>query len=260
MIIEGLPVGSVFSFMWNLLVSVSFQFVGFLLTFLLHTTHAAKFGSRAGLGITFIQYGFYMRSSDVVVPVAGDDSTSSWSPWAGTSSDSSPVSVRGLLPRLLGTVHSAPPLDGSNTTTITHDLSEPNGGEIFGGASALTPNDWFSFMMMTLGWFILITSFLGFWRVKRWERNVQRSVMIEREPTSEELATNAQALRNIEHLFGMAAFSLSPHGRTREHEQDVEANERHPSSPLPTSGVIDETASPIEGDDRGRRFLFSFGR
>ena len=62
MIIDHLPTGSVFSFLWNLMVSISFQFVGFLLTYLLHTTHAARFGSRAGLGVTLIQYGFALRS------------------------------------------------------------------------------------------------------------------------------------------------------------------------------------------------------
>lgn len=62
MIIEGLPSGTLFSFLWNMLVSISFQFVGFLLTFLLHTTHAAKYGSRAGLGVTLIQYGFALRN------------------------------------------------------------------------------------------------------------------------------------------------------------------------------------------------------
>ena len=59
--IDGLATGTLFSFAWNMLVSISFQFVGFLLTYLLHTTHAAKLGSRAGLGITLIQYGFAMR-------------------------------------------------------------------------------------------------------------------------------------------------------------------------------------------------------
>lgn len=62
MIIEGLPTGTLFSFMWNMLVSVSFQFIGFLLTFVLHTTHAAKYGGRAGLGVTLIQYGFALRT------------------------------------------------------------------------------------------------------------------------------------------------------------------------------------------------------
>lgn len=61
--IDGMPVGSVFSFIWNGMISMSFQLVGFLLTYLLHSTHAAKNGSRAGLGITLIQYGFYMKGT-----------------------------------------------------------------------------------------------------------------------------------------------------------------------------------------------------
>src|SRR5271156_2572905 len=61
--IDGLPVGSVFSFIWNGMISMSFQLVGFLLTYLLHTTHAAKNGSRAGLGITLVQYGFGMKGA-----------------------------------------------------------------------------------------------------------------------------------------------------------------------------------------------------
>ncbi|UTT91919.1 hypothetical protein NDA17_003063 [Ustilago hordei] len=62
LIVEGLAVGNLFGFAWNLLVSMTFQFVGFLLTYLLHTTHAARCGSRAGLGVTLIQYGFYLRT------------------------------------------------------------------------------------------------------------------------------------------------------------------------------------------------------
>ncbi|KAI8974288.1 hypothetical protein BDB01DRAFT_806917 [Pilobolus umbonatus] len=61
-LVEGMPVGNIFSFMWNLLVSASFQFVGFMLTYLLHTSHASKQGSRAGLGVSLVQTGFYIRS------------------------------------------------------------------------------------------------------------------------------------------------------------------------------------------------------
>ena len=63
-LIEGLPLGNIFSFFWSLLVSMSFQFVGFLLTTLLSTSHAAKNGSRAGLGITLIQYGLFLQSHE----------------------------------------------------------------------------------------------------------------------------------------------------------------------------------------------------
>jgi hypothetical protein len=52
----------IFSFVSSLFVSFFFQFIGFFLTYLMHTTHAAKFGSRAGLGLTLIRYGFYSRS------------------------------------------------------------------------------------------------------------------------------------------------------------------------------------------------------
>lgn len=45
-----------------MLVSVAFSFLGFVLTYLLHTTHAAKYGSRAGLGVTLIQYGWALRT------------------------------------------------------------------------------------------------------------------------------------------------------------------------------------------------------
>lgn len=62
--VDGLAVGHVFGFLWNMIVSMSFQFVGFLLTYILHTTHASKQGSRAGLGITLIQYGFYLRTPE----------------------------------------------------------------------------------------------------------------------------------------------------------------------------------------------------
>ncbi|CAK7892704.1 metal homeostatis protein Bsd2p [[Candida] anglica] len=62
--VEGLPVGNVANFVWNGLVTVAFQFIGFVLCYLLHTSHAAKQGSRTGLGITFIIYGYSMIPSN----------------------------------------------------------------------------------------------------------------------------------------------------------------------------------------------------
>ncbi|KAJ2020976.1 hypothetical protein GGI13_004134 [Coemansia sp. RSA 455] len=62
LLVEGMPVGSIGSFMVNLVVSTAFQIVGYMLTFLLHGSHAAKNGSLAGLGITFMNFGFYIRT------------------------------------------------------------------------------------------------------------------------------------------------------------------------------------------------------
>jgi hypothetical protein len=62
MIINDLPSGSFVIFSANLLISYIFNFFGFVVTYLFHTSHAAKLGSRAGFGLTLIQYGYYSRS------------------------------------------------------------------------------------------------------------------------------------------------------------------------------------------------------
>ncbi|KAI9477554.1 hypothetical protein LPJ78_000007 [Coemansia sp. RSA 989] len=62
LLVEGMPVGSIGVFLVNMVVSTAFQIVGYMLTFLLHTSHAARNGSLAGLGITFMNFGFYIRT------------------------------------------------------------------------------------------------------------------------------------------------------------------------------------------------------
>ncbi|KAJ2801047.1 hypothetical protein H4R20_003831 [Coemansia guatemalensis] len=62
LLVEGLPVGSLGVFVVNMIVSAAFQIVGYMLTFLLHSSHAARNGSLAGLGITFMNFGFYIRA------------------------------------------------------------------------------------------------------------------------------------------------------------------------------------------------------
>ncbi|KAI8822081.1 uncharacterized protein EV422DRAFT_566516 [Fimicolochytrium jonesii] len=64
LLIDGLPVGDFLSFIVNMLVSMSFDFIGFLLTAMLATSHAARAGSRCGFGITLVRYGFYMRARE----------------------------------------------------------------------------------------------------------------------------------------------------------------------------------------------------
>jgi hypothetical protein len=38
-----------------------------------------------------------------------------------------------------------------------------------------TPTSWLAFALMTVGWFVLLTSLLQFWRVKRWEAGILAS-------------------------------------------------------------------------------------
>ncbi|KAI1331507.1 hypothetical protein F5Y16DRAFT_395387 [Xylariaceae sp. FL0255] len=143
--IDGMPVGSVFSFVWNGLISMSFQLVGFLLTYLLHSTHAAKNGSRAGFGITLIQYGFYMKGSN-------DD---------GMGNEPSDG-------------YAQPPDPNS------HDF-DPNSVSVSagdGGGSSwsdVASSEWVAYILMIVGWFVLIRAVSDYIRARRHEQLVLQS-------------------------------------------------------------------------------------
>ena len=138
MLVDGLPSGSYFSFMWNFLISISFQFVGFVLTYLMHTTHAAKFGSRAGLGITLIQYGLFSRGQQYKQEqgIIEDESFNDGSDMqklirkAGIS-----LIARDWFP-LSATAQINGTMDGSSNENI------------FAGTTA---RDWIAFLLMTIG-------------------------------------------------------------------------------------------------------------
>ncbi|KAF3490495.1 uncharacterized protein GIQ15_00012 [Arthroderma uncinatum] len=145
--VEGLPVGSVFSFVWNGMISTSFQLVGFLLTYLLHTSHAAKNGSRAGLGLTMVQYGFYMRNNNDYNPPDPDSGDSGYvNPPDPNSHDFNPNAV-----------------ESSSGQTGTAPLQ------------GLTTSDWLSYMLMVIGWFILIRAISDYLRARRHEQLVLQS-------------------------------------------------------------------------------------
>lgn len=135
-IIDSLPTGSLFSFLWNMLVSISFQFVGFLLTYLLHTTHAAKFGSRAGLGITLIQYGFALRSKEAYVSDQ-QDVWGGWKPEEPRPTFATAAEAEAYYSNLNLTATSPP--------TPTADI--PTDGYISPDATT----EWLSFLLMTIG-------------------------------------------------------------------------------------------------------------
>jgi hypothetical protein len=137
--VDGLPVGSLFSFVWNGMISMSFQLVGFLLTYLLHTTHAAKNGSRAGLGLTLVQYGFYMRGAPDQRGNPGQFSENS--PPDPNSHDFEPGNVDGKTPE----------------------------------SDGLSSTDWISYVLMIVGWFILIRSVSDFFRARKQEQLILSS-------------------------------------------------------------------------------------
>jgi len=176
LVIDDLPTGSFLIFCLNIFISFFFQFVGFLLTYLLHTSHAAKFGSRAGLGLTLIQYGFYSRTMNF------DESPSDGS--SGQSTEGS------WLPPPTASAAPDPSASDSSTAQSTADMISS------------TSKDWLSFLFMTLGWFLLLSSVIGFWKVKRWEQSIRPS-----QPsaplTADDLERDRAVRRNLEEVFGL---------------------------------------------------------
>lgn len=150
--IDGLLVGSLFSFVWNALISMSFQLIGFLLTYLLHTTHAAKHGSRAGLGITLVQYGFQMRYAVTQSPFDGPNGSGNGVPPDGIPDD--------------------PNKHDFNPDTVGSGSDASSGGMLAGG---MTTTDWLSYVLMIVGWFILIRAVSDFMRARRQEAIVRSS-------------------------------------------------------------------------------------
>jgi hypothetical protein len=146
--VDGLPVGSIFSFIWNAMISMSFQIVGFLLTYLLHTTHAAKNGSCAGLGITLVQFGFSMKSSGM----SGQPNGGAGGDFNGSPSD--PNS------------HNFDPTVSDNGAAQQAAEAVPSG---------ISTSDWFAYILMIAGWFILIRSISDFLKARRHEQLVLQS-------------------------------------------------------------------------------------
>ena len=235
MVIDSLPTGSLFSFCWNLLVSISFQFVGFLLTYLLHTSHAARFGSRAGLGVTLIQYGFALRnrvsSSDGIVD------KSDWNDWSTDSS--SDFNGRHLH-------HHKSNITQSSQDSRISNMTEEQAHLFFQSATT----EWLSFLLMTIGiltfcsllsesltllffkktsgWFILLTSLLGFWRVKRWERGVLVAQRDSSGPTQSFVSQfeSSFSLRGISRIeFLRQGFGFGSRNHQEEDEALVRAEE-----------------------------------
>jgi len=204
-IVDSLPTGSLFSFLWNMLISVSFQFVGFLLTYLMHTTHAARLGSRAGLGVTLIQYGYALSG-----PGRGSEGDMGGWPEVGPSqptSSESRISFRNTI------------TNRQNSTSVSNQFTEANG-------QVIDPStEWLSYFLMIVGeyflalapstqteselfpgWFLLITSFLGFWRVKRWEQSILASQR-DHSRTSPEPSSTLTALSRVEQAFALRGVS-----------------------------------------------------
>ncbi|KAL8832973.1 MAG: hypothetical protein Q9170_004609 [Blastenia crenularia] len=162
--VNGLPVGSLFSFIWNAMISMSFQIIGFLLTYLLHTTHAAKNGSRAGLGITLIQYGFFMRGNTPA------ETPQSKNPGEGLSQPSDPNNID-FDPNAVGDGAAAAAAAAAMAAS-SQNAAASSGQSTF---SSIASSEWLAYALMIVGWFILIRAVTDYFKARRHEQLVLQS-------------------------------------------------------------------------------------
>ncbi|KAK6205521.1 uncharacterized protein RJT21DRAFT_118015 [Scheffersomyces amazonensis] len=151
--VEGLPVGNMANFVWNGLVTVAFQFVGFVLCYLLHTSHAAKQGSRAGLGITFILYGYQMIPSNFG---HSDRVPDRYEPNDPNSYDIDKMSKT-----------SSENLDTYNSHLFQQHATDPSSP-----IPSPTSTPYFAYGIIAFGVFIILKSIVDYYKVKQIERAI----------------------------------------------------------------------------------------
>ncbi|KAG0025123.1 hypothetical protein BGZ81_007406 [Podila clonocystis] len=120
-LVDGLPVGSMFGFMWNM--------ISFFLTYLLHTSHSTKNGSKMGLGVTFISMGWQLMNGKSAL---GDDNDDE---------------------------------EYDNDTGYVSPDPLPSGKF----AETMAESEWLSFLLMALGGLIMVQSMYEFAKAKRTE-------------------------------------------------------------------------------------------
>jgi len=148
-------------------------------------------GSRAGLGVTLIQYGFALRNRTDYV---GDGMNESWGGWRGGDSPNPAPSFE--------TAAEADEYYSNHNNTLGSLPDDLKNGISMSDSTT----EWASFLMMTVGWFLLLTSVLSFWRVKRWERSILNSSI--REPDSAQAeGRNAAIVARLEDAFGLHGIS-----------------------------------------------------
>ncbi|KIM33151.1 hypothetical protein M408DRAFT_325964 [Serendipita vermifera MAFF 305830] len=217
MLVEGFPPGHVFSFVTSLFISFSFQFIGFMLTSILATTHAAKFGSRAGLGITLVQYGFYLRGN-VREQIALANDVNGWPVGA------EPHPTFTSAPEANAYYSSVAPLP---TPSAFPDVPSMGSGDYALPSEVTMATDWLSFFLMTIGWLLFLTSLLGYWRIKRWERSLRSSSPAPAQTTNEFPGLYASTVREGVSRDLVRLFRRMPQGT------DADAHQTDVSQPVP---------------------------
>ncbi|KAF9924553.1 hypothetical protein FBU30_005525 [Linnemannia zychae] len=213
-LVDGLPVGGLLGFMWNMIISMSFQFVGFFLTYLLHTSHATKNGSKAGLGFTFMSMGYQMLQGKPLT----EDGTSQDEPTIGSDT--------GYMGNIPPASEIDPPLQSTN--------------EYY----------WLSWFMVILGAGIVAQSLFEFARAKRTQMvvNASSSESLEETVSASSAAGTAQAFALAmftAHMTNAQSASTSTSGST-----STVAAGASSSAPVLSTSATTGAASEVSGGSR----------
>lgn len=119
--------------------------------------------------------------------------------------------------------------------------------------------------MYTSGWFVLLTSVLGFYRVKRWERSILASQQREASPPGTAAPTTAAsedafAIRGMSRIDLLrSGFGLSPRQRERENSEETRRlarTEDGANTPLDDGPEVLDPNNPRHQEiARNRRFV-----
>lgn len=159
-----------------------------------------KSATNVANSVTLIQYGFALRSE------------------LENSDEEAPINNNPFFPPE-PTITPTPDLSGINnaTSTTTGILTEEQASVMLADATT----EWLSFFLMTVGWFVLLTSILGFWRIKRWERGILASQQTV--TASERNEVGGGGLSQFHRLFGSVNTTfLRSFRRDEDYEHDLE--------------------------------------
>lgn len=173
--IDGIPVGNIFNFAWSALVSVLFQFLGFVITYLLHTSHAAKNGAQVGLGITIVNLGISSLPIDISKHEI-DSSKGRFEP-----NDPSNIDVS------LQSENIENSIDGYKSKLKPHDDFKNSSVTLLNGTPLL------AYSLFALGGFIILKAVYDFYKVKRLEYSIMHpisSVNVDEDSNNEDTTEN----------------------------------------------------------------------
>ncbi|KAI5952988.1 hypothetical protein KGF57_004084 [Candida theae] len=159
--VQGLPVGNIANFIWNALVTVAFQFVGFILCYLLHTSHAAKQGSRLGLGINLVMYGW-----DILPAFVGSAKDPPKKIQVDNPNDYEIEKSAKISGKIDSYIASGFFVQSSDTSGTNPD------GVADGLENGSSSTPYVAYGLISFGLFIIIKSIVDLYKVKRLERSI----------------------------------------------------------------------------------------